>query len=81
MHPLSNEELMATLHLSYMALHETGGMWCEGIHELGQTLRKKCCAAFLSEDYEDELVERVREKAFQISLYVPFIMPNEETRY
>lgn len=39
-------------------------MWCEEIHKVGQTLRKKICAAFFSEDYEEELVERVRKRAF-----------------
>jgi len=60
LHPLSDEELIATLR---NVLHGTARDWWDVARletNTWQEFEAKFLAAFLSEDYEDELAERVR---------------------
>ncbi|KAG7480145.1 hypothetical protein JOB18_044254 [Solea senegalensis] len=62
LNPLTDEELMATLR---NVLHGTARDWRNWVRLNTHTwsdFREKFCAAFLSEDYEDELAERVRTR-------------------
>nr|XP_054598745.1 uncharacterized protein LOC129163840 [Nothobranchius furzeri] len=62
LNPLTDEELMATLR---NVLHGTSRDWWDVARHKVQTwtvVNKQFRAAFLSEDYEDELAERVRNR-------------------
>lgn len=65
LHPLSDEELIATLR---NVLHGTARDWWDVARletPTWQEFESKFLAAFLSEDYEDELAERVRTRVQQ----------------
>ncbi len=65
LHPLSDEELIATLR---NVLHGTARDWWDVARletTTWQEFESKFLAAFLSEDYEDELAERVRTRVQQ----------------
>lgn len=62
LNPLADEELIATLR---NVLHGTARDWWDVARHKIHTwkeFKKQFCAAFLSEDYEDELVERIRTR-------------------
>ncbi len=65
LHPLSDEELIATLR---NVLHGTARDWWDVARletTTWQEFESKFLAAFLSEDYEDELAERIRTRVQQ----------------
>jgi len=65
LHPLSDEEIIATLR---NVLHGTARDWWDVARletNTWQEFEAKFLAAFLSEDYEDELAERVRTRVQQ----------------
>uniref|UniRef100_A0A8C1GVQ7 Reverse transcriptase domain-containing protein n=1 Tax=Cyprinus carpio TaxID=7962 RepID=A0A8C1GVQ7_CYPCA len=65
LHPLSDEEVIATLR---NVLHGTARDWWDVARletNTWQEFEAKFLAAFLSEDYEDELAERVRTRVQQ----------------